>query len=79
VAGNSADGAPFRRVGYGYWLMEVKYAIGLPSAIAAATDRIRIILTVTLPRRQVQEVAQDTAAVDALSRGRLTVLAIIGG
>jgi alkanesulfonate monooxygenase SsuD/methylene tetrahydromethanopterin reductase-like flavin-dependent oxidoreductase (luciferase family) len=48
------------------------------AAIAAATTRIRIILTVTLPRRQVQEVAQDTAAIDALSGRRLTVLATIG-
>jgi alkanesulfonate monooxygenase SsuD/methylene tetrahydromethanopterin reductase-like flavin-dependent oxidoreductase (luciferase family) len=48
------------------------------AAIAAATSRLRIILTVTLPRRQVQDVAQDTAGIDALSRRRLTVLAIIG-
>jgi alkanesulfonate monooxygenase SsuD/methylene tetrahydromethanopterin reductase-like flavin-dependent oxidoreductase (luciferase family) len=48
------------------------------AAIAAATTRIRIILTVALPRRQVQEVAQDTVAIDALSGRRLTVLATIG-
>ncbi|GIF45624.1 luciferase-like monooxygenase [Asanoa ferruginea] len=48
------------------------------AAIAARTSRIRIILTVVLPRRQVQDVAQDTAAIAALSGGRLTVLAIIG-
>lgn len=48
------------------------------AAIAAATSRIRIILTVVLPRRQVQEVAQDTAAIDALSGRRLTLLATIG-
>ena len=48
------------------------------AAIAAATSRIRIILTLTLPRRQVQDVAQDTAAIDALSRRRLTIVAIIG-
>jgi alkanesulfonate monooxygenase SsuD/methylene tetrahydromethanopterin reductase-like flavin-dependent oxidoreductase (luciferase family) len=48
------------------------------AAIAAATTRLRIILTVTLPRRQVQDVAQDTAAVDALSGRRLMVLATIG-
>ncbi|SNT64523.1 Luciferase-like monooxygenase [Asanoa hainanensis] len=48
------------------------------AAIAARTSRIRIILTVVLPRRQVQEVAQDTAAIHALSAGRLTVLATIG-
>ena len=48
------------------------------AAIAAATTRLRIILTVALPRRQVQDVAQDTAAIAALSDGRLTVLATIG-
>jgi alkanesulfonate monooxygenase SsuD/methylene tetrahydromethanopterin reductase-like flavin-dependent oxidoreductase (luciferase family) len=48
------------------------------AAIAAATTRLRIILTVTLPRRQVQDVARDTAAIDELSGRRLTVLAIIG-
>jgi alkanesulfonate monooxygenase SsuD/methylene tetrahydromethanopterin reductase-like flavin-dependent oxidoreductase (luciferase family) len=48
------------------------------SAIATATSRLRIIVTVTLPRRQVQEVAQDTAAVDALSGRRLTIVPVIG-
>lgn len=48
------------------------------AAIAAATSRIRIILTLTLPRRQVQDVAQDTAAIDALSGRRLTIVAIVG-
>jgi alkanesulfonate monooxygenase SsuD/methylene tetrahydromethanopterin reductase-like flavin-dependent oxidoreductase (luciferase family) len=48
------------------------------AAIAAATSRVRIILTVALPRRQVQDVAQDTAAIDALSGRRLTILAILG-
>ena len=48
------------------------------AAIAAATRRLRIILTVVLPRRQVQDVAQDTAAIDALSGRRLTLVAIIG-
>src|SRR5215467_6522973 len=48
------------------------------AAIAAATSRLRIILTVTLPRRQLQDVAQDSAAIDALSGRRLTLLAIIG-
>jgi alkanesulfonate monooxygenase SsuD/methylene tetrahydromethanopterin reductase-like flavin-dependent oxidoreductase (luciferase family) len=48
------------------------------AAIAAATTRIRIILTIALPRRQVQEVAQDSAAIDALSNRRLTILATIG-
>ncbi|GAA0465873.1 hypothetical protein Ade02nite_47310 [Paractinoplanes deccanensis] len=36
------------------------------SAIAASTSRIRIVLTGALPRRQVQDVAQDTAAPAAL-------------
>ena len=47
-------------------------------AIAAATSRVRIILTVALSRRQVQDVSQDTAGIDALSRRRLRVLATIG-
>jgi len=48
------------------------------AAIAARTSRVRIILTVTLPRRQAQDVAQDAAAIDALSGGRLTLLTILG-
>jgi alkanesulfonate monooxygenase SsuD/methylene tetrahydromethanopterin reductase-like flavin-dependent oxidoreductase (luciferase family) len=48
------------------------------AAIAAATERVRIILTVAVPRRQVQEVAQDTAAIAALSGGRLTLVATLG-
>jgi alkanesulfonate monooxygenase SsuD/methylene tetrahydromethanopterin reductase-like flavin-dependent oxidoreductase (luciferase family) len=48
------------------------------SAIAAATSRLRILLTVVLPRRQVQDVARDTAAIGQLSGGRLTVVAAIG-
>jgi alkanesulfonate monooxygenase SsuD/methylene tetrahydromethanopterin reductase-like flavin-dependent oxidoreductase (luciferase family) len=48
------------------------------SAIAAATRRLEILLTLTLPRRQVQDVAQDTAAIDALSGRRLTVVAVLG-
>jgi len=48
------------------------------SAIAAVTSRLRILLTVTLRRRQVQDVAQDTAAIAALSAGRLTIVATIG-
>src|SRR5690242_11492572 len=48
------------------------------AAIAAATERIRIILTVTLPRRQVQDVAQDTAAITELSGGRLTIVGALG-
>jgi alkanesulfonate monooxygenase SsuD/methylene tetrahydromethanopterin reductase-like flavin-dependent oxidoreductase (luciferase family) len=48
------------------------------SAIAARTSRVHILLTTTLPRRQVQDVAQDAAAIDALSGRRLTLLAILG-
>ncbi|GIF73858.1 LLM class flavin-dependent oxidoreductase [Asanoa siamensis] len=48
------------------------------AAIAARTSRVQLILTVVLPRRQVQDVARDTAALSALSGGRLTVLATIG-
>ncbi|MEU7875113.1 LLM class flavin-dependent oxidoreductase [Dactylosporangium sp. NPDC049140] len=48
------------------------------AAIAAATTRVRILLTVAVPRRQVQEVAQDTAAIDALSGRRLTLVATLG-
>src|SRR5918992_2718183 len=52
--------------------------IATAAAVAAATDRVRIVLTLTLPRRQVQDVAQDTAGIAALAGGRLTVLGIIG-
>src|SRR3954467_4337079 len=48
------------------------------SAIAARTRRARIILTTTLPRRQVQDVAQDAAAIDALSGRRLTLVPVLG-
>jgi len=48
------------------------------SAIAARTSRVRIFLTTTLPRRQVQDVAQDAAAIDALSGRRLTLVAVLG-
>ena len=48
------------------------------AAIAARTVGLRIILTVALPRRQVQDVALDLAAIDALSGRRLTVVAIVG-
>ena len=48
------------------------------AAIAAATERVRIVLTVVLPRRQAQDVAQESAAIAALSGGRLTLLPIIG-
>ena len=48
------------------------------AAIAAATERVRIILTVVLPRRQVQDVAQETAALNELSGGRLVLVPIIG-
>jgi alkanesulfonate monooxygenase SsuD/methylene tetrahydromethanopterin reductase-like flavin-dependent oxidoreductase (luciferase family) len=39
------------------------------AAIAAATTRLRIILTAALPRRQVQDVAWDTAAIDVCPGG----------
>jgi alkanesulfonate monooxygenase SsuD/methylene tetrahydromethanopterin reductase-like flavin-dependent oxidoreductase (luciferase family) len=48
------------------------------SAIAARTSRVRIVLTTTLPRRQVQDVAQDAAGIDALSARRLTLLPVLG-
>ncbi len=48
------------------------------SVIAARTSRVRIILTTTLPRRQVQDVAQDAAAIDGLSGRRLTLVAVLG-
>jgi alkanesulfonate monooxygenase SsuD/methylene tetrahydromethanopterin reductase-like flavin-dependent oxidoreductase (luciferase family) len=48
------------------------------SAVASVTARVRILLTVALPRRQVQDVALDTAAIDALSAHRLTLVAAIG-
>jgi alkanesulfonate monooxygenase SsuD/methylene tetrahydromethanopterin reductase-like flavin-dependent oxidoreductase (luciferase family) len=48
------------------------------SAVAQATSRLNILLTVVLPRRQVQDVARDMATLDALSRGRLTLITIIG-
>lgn len=56
----------------------VTSSIVTAAAIAATTSRIRIICTVTLPRRQVQDVAQDTAALAALSGGRLTLVATLG-
>ena len=52
--------------------------VATAAAVAAATQRVRIVLTLTLPRRQVQDVAQDTAGIAALASGRLTVLGIIG-
>jgi alkanesulfonate monooxygenase SsuD/methylene tetrahydromethanopterin reductase-like flavin-dependent oxidoreductase (luciferase family) len=48
------------------------------SAVAARTSTVRIILTTTLPRRQVQDVAQDAAGIDALSGRRLTLLPVLG-
>ncbi|XVU27610.1 LLM class flavin-dependent oxidoreductase [Actinoplanes sp. CA-054009] len=56
----------------------VTSSIVAASAIAAVTSRLRIVLTVALPRRQVQDVAQDTASLDALSGRRLTLLATLG-
>jgi hypothetical protein len=48
------------------------------AAIAASTSRIRIVMTVVLPRRQVQDVALDAATIDALCGHRLTLLATLG-
>jgi len=48
------------------------------ASIAAVTSKLHVILTVNLPRRQVQDVAQDTAAIQSLSGGRLTIVTIIG-
>jgi alkanesulfonate monooxygenase SsuD/methylene tetrahydromethanopterin reductase-like flavin-dependent oxidoreductase (luciferase family) len=48
------------------------------AGIAAVTSRLHLILTVNLPRRQVQDVAQDTGTIQSLSGGRLTIVTIIG-
>ncbi len=48
------------------------------AGIAAVTSKLHVMLTVNLPRRQVQDVAQDTAAIQSLSGGRLTIVAIVG-
>jgi alkanesulfonate monooxygenase SsuD/methylene tetrahydromethanopterin reductase-like flavin-dependent oxidoreductase (luciferase family) len=56
----------------------VTSSIVAAAAIAATTARVRIILTVVLPRRQVQDVARDTAALADLSGGRLTLLTTLG-
>jgi len=48
------------------------------AAVAQATSRLRLLLTVAVPRRQVQDLARETATLDALSRGRLTLIAILG-
>jgi alkanesulfonate monooxygenase SsuD/methylene tetrahydromethanopterin reductase-like flavin-dependent oxidoreductase (luciferase family) len=48
------------------------------SGIAARTSRVRILLTTTLPRRQVQDVAQDAAGIDGLSGRRLTLVPVLG-
>ena len=52
--------------------------VGL-AAVAQATERIRIGTTVTpLPRRRPQKVARETASLDRLSNGRLTLGVGIG-
>ncbi|MFC3500645.1 LLM class flavin-dependent oxidoreductase [Micromonospora krabiensis] len=49
------------------------------SAVAALTSRIRLgVLVTALPRRRVQTVARETAALDTLSGGRLVFGAGIG-
>jgi alkanesulfonate monooxygenase SsuD/methylene tetrahydromethanopterin reductase-like flavin-dependent oxidoreductase (luciferase family) len=57
---------------------QVTSSLVAASAVAQATSRLNILLTVVLPRRQVQDVARDMATLDALSRGRLTLITIIG-
>jgi alkanesulfonate monooxygenase SsuD/methylene tetrahydromethanopterin reductase-like flavin-dependent oxidoreductase (luciferase family) len=48
------------------------------AAIAAVTDRIRLIVVCVLPRRRVQVVARESVSLDVLSGGRLTMVAAIG-
>jgi hypothetical protein len=48
------------------------------AAIASATSRIRLIIACALARRRVQIVARETATLDALSDGRLTLVTPIG-
>ncbi|WP_034593137.1 LLM class flavin-dependent oxidoreductase [Hamadaea tsunoensis] len=60
---------------------EPGWAVASPTvvagAVAAATD-LHIMLTVALPRRQVQDVARDTATLASLARGGVTLVATIG-
>lgn len=48
------------------------------AAIAALTNRIRLIVMHVLPRRRVQIVARESVSLDVLSSGRLTFAAAIG-
>ncbi len=48
------------------------------AAIAALTNRIRLIVMHVLPRRRVQNVARESVSLDVLSGGRLTLAAAIG-
>ncbi len=48
------------------------------AAIAALTNRIRLIVMHVMPRRQVQIVARESVSLDVLSGGRLTFAAAIG-
>jgi alkanesulfonate monooxygenase SsuD/methylene tetrahydromethanopterin reductase-like flavin-dependent oxidoreductase (luciferase family) len=48
------------------------------AAIAALTNRIRLIVMHVLPRRRVQIVARESVSLDVLSGGRLTFAAVIG-
>jgi alkanesulfonate monooxygenase SsuD/methylene tetrahydromethanopterin reductase-like flavin-dependent oxidoreductase (luciferase family) len=48
------------------------------SAMAAVTDRVRLIVVHVLPRRRPQQVAKEAATLDHLSGGRLTLVATIG-
>ncbi len=48
------------------------------AAIAALTNRIRLIVMHVLPRRRVQNVARESVSLDVLSGGRLTFAAAIG-
>lgn len=48
------------------------------AAIAASTSRVRVITACALPRRRVQVVAKETVALDQISGGRLTIVALVG-
>jgi alkanesulfonate monooxygenase SsuD/methylene tetrahydromethanopterin reductase-like flavin-dependent oxidoreductase (luciferase family) len=48
------------------------------AAIAALTNRVRLIVMHVLPRRRVQNVAREAVSLDMLSFGRLTFAAAIG-
>jgi alkanesulfonate monooxygenase SsuD/methylene tetrahydromethanopterin reductase-like flavin-dependent oxidoreductase (luciferase family) len=48
------------------------------AAIASATTRVRLIMACALPRRRVQVVAKETVALDQISGGRLSIVALLG-